>query len=1111
MNPQHQWMRVCGLAGLAVLLLSLTGFQPANDKEILLPWDAAEWPIAVGEVHARQITVKPDTALLIAVDQHSIDLMIEARGPALPEPLTVAAGNDRWGAEVLLLEAPGEYDIKIRSKKKSAWPGRYTLKTETLPAAAQPDARRDALALMSRAGQEAFRDTAEGRLQAITDYRQALEKWKELRDSSWQAETVTCLALLEIASDQYPVAEVDLLTARTLWDDLDEPRREAEALNWLGRLYQETQSAEKGRKPLEEALVLWQSVGETFDEAETQSNLGLVARRLGDLPVALASFQKSLALFRGLHIRDREAGALQNLASVYDDQGDLDTAIASYHEALVLWHDLGDPREAEVLNNIAWVQRRLGQWQEALRLYGEARERLPADDLGLRATVLNNIAYTYNEIGEPERALPYFEESLALYRKIGNRSGEVTVLNNLGVNSRKLGQLAQARTYHQQALRGATDLEDAAQQASSLERLADVDLDERAAAAALSQLDLAADLRRAANNRRAETGILQKRGQALILAGQPLEALPLLQGVLERRRAVRDPSGEAETLYILATAERALGQPQVAEAHARAALARAEDLRAGFPSPDLRASFLATRQRVYSFLIDLLIDRDAAEPKGGHAREAFAISEQARARSLLDSLRGAYAVPAGSTVPADLVIRRRALRGRLSAQVNARWKQSGAEAQVTERAIDSILTEIDAVEAEIHRHDPRVAANAPRPATLQEINGWLGPDTMLLEYALGETRSFLFTLAGSKLRVHLLPARAEIERRARAVYQDLSTARSGATEAEKASTARDSTELARILLGPVWGEMAHLRRLAVVSDGALEILPFAALEVPPPGADWKVPGGRQPLLEYLEVVSIPSATTLGLQRQRARQVRPADKLAAILADPVFSPDDPRLASGPRTARPSVTVAALLRDGEADALLPLPATRREAEAIARLAPAGQISTWLGTDASREAVLSGKLRDYGILHFATHGRADSRNPELSGLFLAQVDAAGQPRPGFLSLGDIYDLDLDAGLVVLSGCRTALGKEVRGEGLIGLTRAFQYAGVPRVVASLWPVQDRATADLMGHFYRAMWGHGHLPAAAALREAQKALRRNQHYSNPRSWAAFVLQGDWD
>ncbi len=155
------------------------------------------------------------------------------------------------------------------------------------------------------------------------------------------------------------------------------------------------------------------------------------------------------------------------------------------------------------------------------------------------------------------------------------------------------------------------------------------------------------------------------------------------------------------------------------------------------------------------------------------------------------------------------------------------------------------------------------------------------------------------------------------------------------------------------------------------------------------------------------------------------------------------------------------------------------------------------------------MSGDLARYRIVHFATHSRIDTRLPALSGVLLSEVGADGAPRQGLLSLEDIYNLRLGADLVVLSGCETALGREVRGEGLVGLTRGFFQAGATRVVASLWPVQDRATAELMSHFYRAMLRDGQSPAAA-LREAQLALAHDRRWADPYYWAGFILLGDW-
>ena len=297
-----------------------------------------------------------------------------------------------------------------------------------------------------------------------------------------------------------------------------------------------------------------------------------------------------------------------------------------------------------------------------------------------------------------------------------------------------------------------------------------------------------------------------------------------------------------------------------------------------------------------------------------------------------------------------------------------------------------------------------------------------------------------------------------------------------------------------MLLGPVTADLGD-RRLAIVPDGALGYIPFDVLPEP---------GRSDPLLVQHEVVELPSASVLAAGRRELARRPPAPQLAIVLADPVFQPDDSRVTkSGTRApaAQPSASDRLLLPR--------LRFSRQEALAIAGLAPPGAVTTRLDFAADRDVVLSGRLRDFRYVHFATHGVFDAERPELSGLALSRVDPAGNPREGFLGLRDIYDLDLTADLVVLSGCQTALGREVRGEGLLGLTRGFLYAGAPRVVASLWWIDDRATAALMAELYRGLWAEGLRPAAA-LRKARLALARQHRFRDPAYWGAFVLQGDW-
>jgi CHAT domain-containing protein len=161
------------------------------------------------------------------------------------------------------------------------------------------------------------------------------------------------------------------------------------------------------------------------------------------------------------------------------------------------------------------------------------------------------------------------------------------------------------------------------------------------------------------------------------------------------------------------------------------------------------------------------------------------------------------------------------------------------------------------------------------------------------------------------------------------------------------------------------------------------------------------------------------------------------------------------------------------------------------------------------AGREAITSGRLRDYRILHLSTHGVADAADPKRSALVFSLVAPDGTPRPGTLSASEIAGLDMRADLVVLSACQTALGRQVAGEGLLSLTRAFLHAGAASVIASLWRVDDEATAALLTHFYRTLFRTPSLAPAAALRQAQLAIGRDSRWRSPFYWASFTLQGE--
>jgi CHAT domain-containing protein len=482
-------------------------------------------------------------------------------------------------------------------------------------------------------------------------------------------------------------------------------------------------------------------------------------------------------------------------------------------------------------------------------------------------------------------------------------------------------------------------------------------------------------------------------------------------------------------------------------------------------------------------------------PDAGFDALALQASESARARGLLEMLEEARAGIRDGADPA-LLARERDIRKLLNDKAAAQTRLLSSRPKPEQTA--ALAREIEELTGQMHQLELEVRASNPRyralvePATpsVEEIQQLLDEDTVFVEYALGDPRSYAWVVRRGSLRSFVLPRRDAIDALARRVHALLSARPGAKSEVEPALA-----ELSKIVLRPIAQEL-RARRVVIAAEGALQYVPFAAL---------LAPSSRAPLIAGHEIVTIPSAATLALLR-RGEDRTPPEKTLLVLADSVFSSDDPRLE---RAAAVSSRVSSELRES-LERMQRLPFTRLEADSIAQFVPATSRKKALDFDASRETAVGDEARRYRIVHFATHAVLNSQHPELSGIVLSLFDRNGRPQDGFVRLHDVYRLRLPADLVVLSACQTALGKEIKGEGLIGLTRGFMHAGVPRVVASLWKVDDRATAELMRRFYEGMLGPRKLPPAAALRAAQLDMSKTAMWRQPYYWAGFLLQGEW-
>ena len=503
------------------------------------------------------------------------------------------------------------------------------------------------------------------------------------------------------------------------------------------------------------------------------------------------------------------------------------------------------------------------------------------------------------------------------------------------------------------------------------------------------------------------------------------------------------------------------------------------------------------------------------QPNKGYNTLALQAAERARARSLVDLLTEANADIRQGVAP-QLLEKERNLQQRLDANDKRRaqllnGKYTPNQLAALEKDTNALLTQYQQIQTQIRQSSPRYAAlTQPQPLTLAQMQKLLDPNTVLLEYFLGEERSYLWMVTSNGISSYELPKQEQIETAARQYYQLLTDKRLDLVETDLAQV---SDQLSQMLLFPVANQLGE-KRLVIVSDGALQYIPFAALK-DPVAKDSNQP---QPLIVKHEVVNLPSASALAVTRSESKRKLPP-KTLAVFADPVFDVSDERVKKRPDAKPPQVessVIASLTRStsdvGIANtnqSVARLPGTEIEAEKILSLVPANSRQQAFGFAANFANATNPNLSQYRMIHFATHGLLNSENPELSGVVLSLVDSQGNPQNGFLGLRQVYNLKLPAQLVVLSACQTGLGKEIQGEGLVGLTRGFMYAGTPRVVASLWSVNDAATAELMKRFYQNML-QKKLTQAAALRSAQVELWQQQQIGAPYYWAAFVLQGDW-
>jgi CHAT domain-containing protein/Tfp pilus assembly protein PilF len=878
-----------------------------------------------------------------------------------------------------------------------------------------------------------------------------------------------------------------------------------------------------------------------------QLSLVLIAR--GDLDAAEDCLRRSAEIHDRLAPGSNElSDDLHSLGIVNWMRGDLPKSNAYYLQALAIRErvapgSLGVAGTLQNLSNNAYDSGDMAKAEEYGRKSLGIKEKLAPESLVVANTLngLGDIALLQGDLGTAEN---YYNHALAIKQKTAPQSITfATTLGNLGQVALQADNLAKAQLYFQQVLDivmkqapdsyyaagSLEDLGEAAKRSHDLEKAKDY----YTRALAMRQqkspdsIRLAFDLNQLAD-------VSQQRGdldQAETLYRQA-------EAILEKKAPVSPD--HADSLAGLAGVLRRKQQLDHAGQLFEQALSIVDNEIGQLGGASEAAGFRARWDQCYKDYIDVLVEQK-------QPALAFQVLERSRAQAFLELL-SAGRVDIRKGVEASLLEREQTLERSLAVKSNRRLqllndKHTDDQVAAYDREIADLLAEYHDVEKQLRTSSPAYSAlRHPQPLDLRQIQKeLLDENTLLLEYSLGDNGSYVFAVTTDTVESFKLTDRATIENAARHLYEILKKSGNRDAKNSKGSSGdhgganldQAAAVLSRMVLLPVAGKLEH-KRLLIVGDGVLQYIPFAVLPDPKMAHPHTTAAATPPLIAEHEIVDLPSASVLTALRQAASARRTPPETVAVLADPVFEKSDDRVA--PRThsqastdSTPQAQASVLTTDKDSASnrtltrsladfgsdraaefhLSRLPYTRREAQGIMSLTPAGDGMQALDFDASRSTATSAILAQYRIVHFATHGLLDSEHPELSGLVLSLVDHQGNEQEGFLGLREIYNLNLPADLVVLSACETGLGKDIRGEGLLGLTRGFMYSGASRVLASLWEVDDEGTAELMKKFYGEMLSHHQRPAQA-LRNAQIWMRLQKRWQSPYYWAGFKLQGEW-
>jgi len=1057
---------------------------PATEVLSLAPGASLEREIHGGETQTFDVPLDAGTFLLLEISSRNASLSFCLSKPN-GETLVNAMGSDPHLLAVIADQA-GIYRLDPFAAQELKVPARYSVKIlDVRPAAPGDEARVKAALALAEAKRLLALDNDEQAPRAEARLGESIAAWQAAGDPRGEAEAL--LVNAGFRSDKGRISEALLLYEKALDRSKESgfPEGEARALQGIGFCSSRLEHYEEALRSYRSAAEILRQVGEPFEQIPALEGLANVYWRQRDFQDALQSFEEALALAVESGDLTQQAIATAGVGSANYQLFRFGKARELLEKALELSRQAGDLREeVNIEHNLAAYYQNEGQLQKALDLFIRVADRQAPRDSGMTHYNMGNL---YLLLGDPDQALENYLLSQKVFHAAGDAKNEVNALIGVGRVHQEKGNIDAALAEYAEARRLVIEEPWIIPHFIGLSQVDLGQLQE-----ALESLGRALAIASKNNDRPQKAASLLAIGSAYAKLGQAEQAEKSLGDAITEANEIGYRSVVALALLRRSLLRRDKDRLEEALADIESAIAAVESTRRNIAGDQFRTGFFASKRTYYALDIDLLMRLDRLHPGKGYGARALETSERARARGLLDLLaEGRIDLRQG--LDRDLQQREDDLSGQIS-----RLQRELRAANVTSEQYQKLRVERDALDArweqlevEIQTKNKRYAeVRYPVPLKLEEIQSRILDDhTALLEYALAKEGSLLFVVTREEIKTFALPAAEEITKQVLRLR--------GALEHESFLKARDYLESAfalyHDLLEPASATLAGKSSLLIVPDGVLYYIPFEALLTAP--ADQPNYRDLPYLLRRYSIAYIPSASVLaGLRAPRQAPV-PADRKQLVAFAPFADPGSASATRGSPRSSPA--------DFAASAFQPLPASRREIEKITELYP-GAALRFIGSAADEAAVTGNPaVANARRLHFATHAQIDEIHPEYSALILAERPG----EDGLLQMREIFNLKLSADLVVLSACETALGKEVTGEGLVGLTRAFFYAGVPSLVVSLWNVVDGPTPDLMLDFYKNL-EHAQ-EKSKALQASKLSMIGRAKYAHPSYWAPFILFGE--